>query len=182
MVAVTRRSTRHKPYDKPSEFTSPDYDFQGMALTYQLPNSQTRRSARTPQPSQRATEAAAQRTVPRRVAFTTVIPQALEAAAGITTQATGPEHHDDPLTSVTPSATPMTDPTQDVPGVPDKYAYTERLPQSFPFGLPPSSLEPGTTDQQHPPSPPFPEPPMGDKEDQLVDSPLQAMASLQAAA
>ena len=177
MVAVTRRTSRHKPYDKPSDFTSTDYDFQGMALTYQLPNTQARRSARTPQPSQRATEAASQRTVPRRVTFTTVIPQA-SAASGVPSQATEPEQNDDPLTSATPSVTPMTDPSQDVPGVPDKYAYTECLPQSFPYGFPPSSLEPGTTNQQHPPSSLFPDPPLGDKEDRLLESPLLAMASL----
>ena len=27
MVAVTRKTSRHKPYDKPSSFTSIDYDF-----------------------------------------------------------------------------------------------------------------------------------------------------------
>ena len=75
----------------------------------------------------------------------------------------------------------MTDPLQDMPGVPEKYAYTERLPQSFPYGFPPSSLEPGTTDQQHPPSSLFPDPPLGEKEEQLMESPLQAMASLRAA-
>ena len=76
----------------------------------------------------------------------------------------------------------MTDPLQDVPGVSDKYAYTERLPQSFPCGFPPSILEPRTTDQQHPPSSLFPDPPLGEKEEQLVETPLQSMASLQAAA
>ena len=62
-MAVVARRSRHKPYDKASDYTSTDYDFQGMALTYQLPNTQARRSARTPQPSQRATEAASQRKV-----------------------------------------------------------------------------------------------------------------------
>ena len=180
MTAVTRRSTRHKPYEKASDYTSTDYDFQGMALTYQLPNTQTRRLARTPQPSQRAAEAVAQRTVPRRVQFVTVIPPAAEATAALISQAADLESHD-PLTSVSPSATPMSD-TQDMPGVPEKYAYTERLPQSFPYGFPPSSLEPGTTDQQHPPSSLFPNPPMGERGGELVEAPLQTMASLQAAA
>ena len=48
---------------------------------------------------------------------------------------------DDPLTTPIPSA-----PSQEVPRVPEKYAYTERMPQSFPYGFPPSSLEPRTTD------------------------------------
>ena len=56
MAAVTKR-TKHKPYDKASDYTSPDYDFYGMALTYQLPEPQAQwRSSRTPQPSQRANE------------------------------------------------------------------------------------------------------------------------------
>ena len=56
MAAVTKR-TKHKPYDKASDYTSPDYDFQGMALTYQLPAQQAqRRSSRNPQQSQRANE------------------------------------------------------------------------------------------------------------------------------
>ena len=47
-MTVVARKSRHKPYDKASDYTSTDYDFQGMALTYQLPNTQARRSARTP--------------------------------------------------------------------------------------------------------------------------------------
>ena len=112
----------------------------------------------------------------------TVIPPASEATTALISQATNLESNNDPLTSVPPSATPMTDPTQDVPSVPDKYAYTERLPQSFPYGFPPSNLEPGTTDQQHPPSSLFPDPPMGERGEQLVEAPLQTMASLQVAA
>ena len=65
MAAVTKR-TRHKPYDKVSDYTSPNYDFRGMALTYQLPAQQTpRRSSRTSQPSQRANESIAQKDTKR---------------------------------------------------------------------------------------------------------------------
>ena len=45
-----------------------------------------------------------------------------------------------------PLLAPLVDASDpDVPGVPDKYNYKERLPQSFPHGMPPSSLEPGAT-------------------------------------
>ena len=65
--------------------------------------------------------------------------------------------------------------------MPDKYAYTERLPQSFPYGFPTSSLEPGTTDQQHPPSYLFLDPPLGEKEGLGVEAPIQVVAQLKAA-
>ena len=68
-----------------------------------------------------------------------------------------PEISEDPLTTPSVAVEP-----EEVPGVPDKYAYKERLSQSFPHGLPPSSLEPGTSDQQYPLSQLFPKPPMGD--------------------
>ena len=44
----------------------------------------------------------------------------------------------------------------------DKYAFKGQLPQSFPHGLPTSSLKPGTSDLQFPPSNLFPESPLGD--------------------
>ena len=62
--------------------------------------------------------------------------------------------------------------------VPEQYAYKERLPQSFVHGLPASSLEPGTSDQQYPPSQLFPEPPMGGNQELLMETPLQAVAHL----
>ena len=78
-----------------------------------------------------------------------------------------------------PPTTPaVSEAPQEVPGVPDQYAYKERLPQSFPHGLPTSSLEPGTSDQPYPPSQLFPEPPMGDNPELLTKTPLQAVAHL----
>ena len=76
-------------------------------------------------------------------------------------------------------ATPADPVYPDVPGVPDDYDYKERLPQSFPHGMPPSSLEPGTTDQQYPPTYLFPYPPVGDGPELLLESPLQAISHLQ---
>ena len=82
----------------------------------------------------------------------------------------------DPLTAPTP---PLV--RQEVPGVPDQYAYKERLPQSFPHGLPASSMEPGTTDLHFPPSNLFLEPPLGNGEHLQTETPLQTVAQLQAA-
>ena len=139
---------------KAAEYTSPGYVFQGMALTYNRTSTMMqRRSTRTPQPTRQAVESFQQRPA-RRVQFA---PSILSRPASILAST------EDPLT--TPSA-PVE--TQEEPGVPNKYAYKERLPQSFPHGLPPSSLEPGTSDQQYPPSQLFPEPPMGDQEDLLM--------------
>ena len=64
------------------------------------------------------------------------------------------------------------------PDVPHKYAYKEMLPESFSHGLPLSSLEPGTTDLKYPPTTLFPEPPMGDQEELLMETPLQTVAHL----
>ena len=63
--------------------------------------------------------------------------------------------------------------------MPDKYNYKERLPQSFPHGLPPSSLEPGATDQQYPPTYLFPDPPVGDGPELQLETPLQVVSHLQ---
>ena len=63
--------------------------------------------------------------------------------------------------------------------MPDEYNYKERLPQSFPHGLPPSSLEPSTTDQQYPPTYLFPDPSLGDGPELLLETPLQAVSHLQ---
>ena len=79
-----------------------------------------------------------------------------------------------------PLVTPLADASDpDVPGVPDKYNYKERLPQSFPHGLPPSSLEAGTTDQQYPPTYLVPDPPLGDGLELLLETPLRAVSHLQ---
>ena len=116
---------------KAAEYTSPGYAFQGMALSYnRLPTMMQRRSTRTPQPTRQVVESILQRPA-RRVQFA---PSTQGRPAPI------PEIPEDPLTTQSVSVEP-----QEVPGVPDKYAYKERLPQSFPHGLPPSSLEPGTS-------------------------------------
>ena len=60
----------------------------------------------------------------------------------------------------------------------DKYAFRGKLPQSFPHGLPTSSLEPGTSDLQFPPSNIFPEAPLGEGGTLLQESPLQTMVQL----
>ena len=166
MAAVVKR-TRHKPHDKVFDYTSPGYDFQGMALTYQLPSQETpRRFSRTPQPSQRANESAAQKAT-KQVQFMPVpVVTPIREPTAV---------RDDPLTTPIPSA-----PSQDVPGVPEKYAYTERMPQSFPYGFLPSSLELGTNNQQHPPSYLLLDPSVGDK-GPGVEAPLEAAAQLKAA-
>ena len=149
-------SADNKRRRKAAEFTSPDYQFQGMALTYKRPvvAMMQRKSSRVAQPTRVAKEAAAQRPA-KRVQFARTATE------------------DDPLT------TPMTTPEEgNTPGLQDGYAYKERLPQSFPHGLPPSSLEPGTTDLHYPPSQLFPEPPMGSGEELLMETPLQAVAQL----
>ena len=74
-------------------------------------------------------------------------------------------------------------PTQDTqPAMPefesDKYAIEGHLPQSIPHGLPTSSLEPGTSDMQFPPSNIFPDPPLGDGTVYMQESPLQTMVQL----
>ena len=135
-----------KKYQRAAEHMSPDYHFQGMALTYRRPGAaMMQRATRMVQPSRRAVEAAA-RTSAKRVHFAPLVGEVADATISEAIQ-------NDPLLA------PLTDaPDPDVPGVPEKYNYKERLPQSFPHGLPPSSLEPGATDQQYPPSYPFPDP------------------------
>ena len=152
---------------KTAEYTIPGYVFQGMALTYnRIPAMMQRRLTRTPQPIRQAVKSIQQRSA-RRVQFA---PSIQGRPASI------PEISEDPLT--TPSVPAE---SQETPSVPDEYAYKERLPQSFPHGLPPSSLEPGTSDQQYPPSQLFPEPPMGDNQELLMETPLQAVAHIKGA-
>ena len=144
-----------------SDYASPGYQFQGMALTYKrpLPAMVQRRSTRPSQPTMAAKEAVSQRPE-RRVRFT---PSTMPETQPTTNPAVS---GDDPLT--TPDVT-----ENERPGNQEKHPYTAQLPQSFPHGLPTSSLEPGTTDQQFPPSPNFPEPPLGDREVLLMETPLQ---------
>ena len=53
-----------------------------------------------------------------------------------------------------------------------------QLPQTFPHGLHPSSLEPGATDQQHPLSILIPEPPRVGEENHEHETPLQQVTHL----
>ena len=168
-MAVMRKRQRA------SEHTSPDYAFQGhlpmqlMALTYIRPAAamMQQRSPRVSQPSQKARDAAAQAPA-KRVHFEVEEEEAAERTPAVATRAA------DPL------SVPLADTSYpDVPGVPEEYNYPKRLPQSFPHGLPPSSLEPGATDQQYPPTYLFPEPPLGDGPELLMETPLQAMSHLQ---
>ena len=156
-----------------AKHTSPDYAFQGhlpmelMALTYVRPAAamMQRRPTRVSQPSKKAQEAAAQAPA-KRVHFRIDEPAERTAAAAPATP--------DPL------FVPLADTSYpDVPGVPEKYDYPERLPQSFPHGLPPSTLEAGTTDQLYPPTYLFPKPPLGDGPELLMETPLQAVSHLQ---
>ena len=124
------------------------------------------RAPRVVQLSRRAVEAAAQ-TPAKRVHFAPLVGEVADATILEPIQ-------NDPLLA------PLTDaPDPDVPGVPEKYNYKERLPQSFPHGLPPSSLEPGATDQQYPPIYLFPDPPVGDGLKLLLETSLQAVSHLQ---
>ena len=154
---------------KATEYTSPNYQFQGMALTYHraAPAMMQRRSTRTPMPSRQARESAEQNSA-RRVHFSPSVAADVPEGVNISHR-----RQVDPLTTPPESEEPS-----DVPGVPDEYAYKERVPQSFPHGLPLSSLEPGTTDWQYPPTTLFPEPPMGEHEDLLMETPLQTVAHL----
>ena len=144
-----------------AEHVSPEYDFIAMALSYQRPEAamMQERAPRMSQPSQRAREAAIGGPQPsprttRRVGFnlTPDVPPAVVApvtlrpthplTSGFAVMAPATLRLADPLTANLGTAT-----YQDVQGVPEKYAFRERLPQSFPHGMPPSSLEPGATDQ-----------------------------------
>ena len=167
--------TAMRKRQRAAEHTSPDYAFQGhlpmqlMALTYIRPAAamMQQRVPRTAQPSQKARDAVAQ--APRKRVHFQNTP--LSGAEGTPAAASIPS---DPL------SVPLADTSYpDVPGVPEEYNYPERLPQSFPHGLPPSSLEPGATDQQYPPTYLFPEPPLGDGPELLMETPLQAVSHLQ---
>ena len=168
-MAVMRKRQRA------AEHTSLDYAFQGhlpmqlMALTYirPAPAMMQQRSPLVAQPSQKARDVATQAPT-KRVHFEVDAEEAAEQS---------------PATAPTPSdplSVPLVDTSYPgVPGVPEEYNYPERLPQSFPHGPPPSSLEPGATDQQYPPTYLFPEPPVGDGPELLMETPLQAVSHLQ---
>ena len=117
-----------------AEHMSPDYHYQAMALTYRRPASaMMQRTPRVQQPSRRAVDAAVQ-TPAKRVHFAPLAGDVADVTISEPTQ-------NDPLLA------PLADASNpDVPGMPDEYNYKERLPQSFPHGLPPSSLEPGATE------------------------------------
>ena len=62
------------------------------------------------------------------------------------------------------------------------YAFKGHLLQSFPHGLPASSLEPGTSDLRLPSTNLFPEAPLGDGEVLTQGTPRQSIAQLRHAA
>ena len=135
-----------------------------MAQTYRRPNYALvqRRSSRPSIPTEAARQAAEQQPT-RRVHFAP------------TTPAPNTESAPDMADPLFP--TPETQ--QTTPGFEsDKYAFKGQLPQSFPHGLPTSSLEPGTSDLQFPPSNIFPRAPLGDGELLMRESPLQIMVQL----
>ena len=144
-----------------ADHISPGYRFQGMALTYQRPAlaMAQRRSTRVPQPTVAVQEA---QPVKRRVKFTIPTPQTTLNR----------------LTTPTPSVLPPLLPSPTTKSTGEEATDTAHLPQTFPHGLPPSSLEPGTTDQQYPPTPLFPEPPLGDGESPAMETPLQTVVHL----
>ena len=151
------------------------YQFQGMANTFHplVQATTIRKSPRTHLPTAAAKAAitppvrvAATPTVRRRVEFTEP-PPPTPTTTPTTTRA-------DPLGYSTEGADAQ-------PGFLEGYEYDGQLPQSFPHGLPPSSLEPGTSDQQFPPSNLFPEAPMGDGEVLRPETPLQTMTQLRSA-
>ena len=149
---------------KAVEYFSPNYHFQGMALTYRRPHYAMvqRRSTRPSVPTEAARQSAEQQPT-RRVQFAPSTPATLPGST--------PEMVD-PLC-------PTSDSQPATPGFEsDKYAFKGQLPQSFPHGLPTSSLEPGTSDLQFPPSNIFPDPPLGDGAINMQESPLQTMVQL----
>ena len=132
-----------------SEHVSPNYKFQDMAYTYKRPL-----PAMAQRRSARVSKPSPIRETEqssRRVRFT-------------------------PTTLPTPTPTKI--PLDPATPMVEKEEYTTQLPQTFPHGLPPSSLEPGTTDQQFPPSSLFLDPPSGDGEVLLMETPLQTVAQL----
>ena len=114
---------------KAVEYASPNYHFQGMALTYRRPHYAMvqRRSTRPSVPTEAARESVEQQPT-RRVQFAPSTPATLPGST--------PEMVD-PLC-------PTSDSQPATPGFEsDNYAFKGHLPQSFPRGLSTSSLEPG---------------------------------------
>ena len=204
MASMLRKRQRAKEYTSPEY----DYQgFMALSYHRPDPAMMQERAPRTSQPSQRAREAAIggpQAARPtKRVQFVqqpspapaVVAPVTLRPADPLTfpTAVVAPAtlRPADPLTTSQSGMAPATlrpaDPSSSTPGaktypdvlgIPDKYNFRERLPQSFPHGLPPSSLEPGATDQQFPPSSLFPDPPFGDGPELVLEPPLQALTQL----
>ena len=163
--AMTAATTKRM---RAAEYASKGYQFQGMAYTYNVPDQvamMVRASKRTHQPSQAAREAAEQPTARR----ARIDP---DPPTKIPTPSTGAP---DPIANTQTY-------TEGVPGFQDGYELDGHLPQSFPHGLPPSSLEPGTSDMQFPPSNLFPESPLGDGEVLRQETLLQTMTQLRSAA
>ena len=164
MAAIRKRR-------KSADYVTPGYQFQGLSQTYRRPDYAMvqRRSTRVSMPSAAARQAAQQKSA-RRVHFT----PATDMPPSTTTTPT-PEAIPTTVDPLLP--TPASQYT--TPGFEsDKYAYKGQLPQSFPHGLPTSSLEPGTSDLQFPPSNIFPDPPLGNGPARMHESPLQTMVQL----
>ena len=146
---------------KAMEYASPNYHFQGMALTYRRPHyAMVQRRSTRPSVLTEAARQAAEQQPTRRVHFALPTPT--------------------PHPESTPETIDPLFPTQDTQPTmcgfeSDKYAFKGQLPQSFPHGLPTSSLEPGTSALQFPSSNIFPEPPLGDGAVMMQESPLQTM-------
>ena len=155
MSAYSRKKRRA------STFVSPNYTFQGMALTYKRPSPAMvqRRSVRTPRPTVIAREAPL---LKRKVHFS-----APTSAPAIPISRATPFPSSLPPLLATPLEVTF-----------EEEEVVAHLPQTFPHGLPTSSLEPGTTDQQYPPTSLFPEPPLGGEHDVNHETSLQTVVHL----
>ena len=158
-MSATARKRR-----RAAKYVSPNYHFQGMALTYRRPHyAMVQKRSTRPSISTEATRQAAEEQPTRRVHFAPPTPA--------------------PHMESTPEMTDPLFPTQETqPTTPgfesDEYAFKGQLPQSFPHGLPISSLEPGTSDLQFPLSKVFPKALLGDGATMMQESPHQTMVQL----
>ena len=130
---------------------SPSYQLQGMVLTYKRQHGQMdtaqRRSAQVPIPIEAANEAVS---LNQRGRFT---PSTSSNAADVLRRT--------PSNPTTSTAAPPSTPAV-APESVEK--YTTHLPQTFPHGLPTSSLVPGTPNELYPPTSLFPKPSLGGTE------------------